>query len=391
MNTRDAAKYAGVGLSTVRNYWIRHGLKPHNKKPPILTEEQLEKITEAHSLQMSRKQASEYAGVSPTTVSKYWKKQGLKPYNEKSFTLTEEQFEKITEAHSLGMNAKQAAKYAEVSKTTVNKYWKIQGLESQHRKRTRLTEKQKEKIVQAHSLEITLQEAAKYVGVDQSTVYRCWKRLGLKPHNKRGESHLTKEQLEKINEAHTLNMQIGKAAIYAGVGEKTVRKYWKKQGLAPPHKTALIEKITEAHSLGMNTIQIAEHADVSTTTVRKYLKITEFEPNYERITELTEEHKKRISEAHSLKMSVNKAAEYAGVSRSTVYRHWKKQGLEAHNKQGKPNLTEEQLEKIINAHSLKMRVIDAAEYASVGQATVSCHWKKQGLKPHYKSGSKPDK
>lgn len=47
---------------------------------------------------------------------------------------------------------------------------------------------------------------------------------------------------------------------------------------------------------------------------------------------LTQEQEDKIYEAHELGMSTNKAAEYAGVSQPTVPRYWNKKGLEAHFK-----------------------------------------------------------
>ena len=68
-------------------------------------------------------------------------------------------------------------------------------------------------------------KAAEYAGVHQKTVYRHWKKHGLKMHGKRFGKKITKEQKQKILEAHKLGYFISKAAEYAGTSQMCVHKY----------------------------------------------------------------------------------------------------------------------------------------------------------------------
>lgn len=98
--------------------------------PKLITKYQISKIYEAHELGVSTRKASKYAGVSYWTVIKYWNKKGLEKHFEVCGpTIAREKISKIYEAHEEGMSIPKTAKYAGVSESTVWRYWNKKGLE----------------------------------------------------------------------------------------------------------------------------------------------------------------------------------------------------------------------------------------------------------------------
>jgi len=194
-----------------------------------------EKIYEAHKLGMSTHEAAEYAEVSRYTVKNYWDDAGLKPHYKPGCRISSEKEEKIYKAHKLGMRTLEAAEYAGVSQRTVQNYWNNAGLKPHYNPCSRISSEKEEKIYKAHKLGMRTLEAAEYAGVSQRTVQNYWNNAGLKPHYNPC-SRISLEKEEKIYEAHELGMSLHQAAKYAGVGDQTVKNYWKKKGLMPHGK-----------------------------------------------------------------------------------------------------------------------------------------------------------
>ena len=78
---------------------------------------------------MSSPKAAKYVGIGKETVLNYWKKEGLRLHYEKPQSLSQKQIKKIYEAHELGMSSPKAAKYVGINPSTVLKYWKKKRLE----------------------------------------------------------------------------------------------------------------------------------------------------------------------------------------------------------------------------------------------------------------------
>ncbi|NQU78462.1 hypothetical protein HQ545_01710 [Candidatus Woesearchaeota archaeon] len=139
--------------------------------------------------------------------------------------------EKILEALDQNMSTRQAAKHADVSKSTVNNCMKDLVIEANYPSIMELTitDKQEERVYKAHSLDMSIREAADYAGVGVTTVCRKWKKKNLKPNNKPGGlSKLTTYQKRRMREAYNLKMSTRQAADYAKVNRQTVLKYRKK-------------------------------------------------------------------------------------------------------------------------------------------------------------------
>jgi len=96
----------------------------------------------------------------------------------------------------------------------------------------RISEEVQRRILEAHKLTLSQSEAAKYAGVNRTTVYNYWKAAGLKPHFEfSGPARLPKETQDLIHTAWILGLSANKAAIYSGTTLRTVLKYWNAAGL----------------------------------------------------------------------------------------------------------------------------------------------------------------
>ncbi|MEM4714105.1 MAG: hypothetical protein QXQ79_00995 [Candidatus Nanoarchaeia archaeon] len=105
---------------------------------------------------------------------------------------------------------------------------------------------------------------------------------------------------------------------------------------------------------------------------------------------IAEEKKREIYEAHKIGLSSRKAAEFAGVDRTTVLNYWRKAGLHPNFAPHASNrLPKETIEKIFEAYNLGMCVNEAAEYANVHPSTIRKYWKQAGLVVEFKKPKTP--
>lgn len=199
---------------------------------PQINNQTLEKILEAHELRMSLHEAARHASTSATTVKRYWDKKDLEPHNERRQVLTDKQKKKMLEAHTLNMSLNEAAAYTKTSRETVRSHWNAAGIRQIHETPLPLTQSQIAKIYEAHESGMTTYEAAEHADTCQATIVKYWKEAGLKPHNER-PLLLTEEQKKRIYAAHELRMTVTKAAKYATTSHTTVRRYWNEAGLKP--------------------------------------------------------------------------------------------------------------------------------------------------------------
>ncbi|MBW2972272.1 hypothetical protein KY359_04520 [Candidatus Woesearchaeota archaeon] len=338
---REAAEYAKTSQPTVNKYWKILGLKPNNDAggQRQLTEKQLEMIIEAHHMGYSTTQAAIYANTSPRTIRKYWKDKGLEAHNPRAPVLTSEQIEKITAAHGMGHSMAEAAAYSNTSERTVQKYWRLNNLDPNYKKAKDLTKKQKRRIAKAHQLGFSISQTAVYAQTSQMSVRIYWREFGLKPHYKKGgQSNMTEEKIDRIIEAHQLGYSTIQAAEYAQTNSSTVRKYWRMNGLKPHNKKPpemtenQIRKILEAHELGYSLSRAAKHAGTTQTTVHIRWKKEGLTPNNKKPQKLTEEQIEKIYEAHQLGHSLRQAAEHARTNDRTIQKYWRKKELEPHYK-----------------------------------------------------------
>jgi len=148
---------------------------------------------------------------------------------------------------------------------------------------------------------------------------------------------LPQETIDKILEAHANKMSIKKAMNFAGASNYAVRKYWREAGLkchfgsTPALSEEQIEKVLIAHADNTSASKVAESVGVNEWTVRKYWKKAGLKCHFDKDVALSGERKARIFEAHRLRMSIAKAAEYSGTATSTVIKYWKQEGLEPYN------------------------------------------------------------
>jgi len=239
-----------------------------------IPQEQIDKIYEAHGLGMSTSVAGEYANVSHSTISRYWAKKGLKPHFNQD--LTKEQIDKIYEAHELGMSSYEAGEYARTSNVIVLNYWKKEGLETHFKSggNSKLTKEQIDKIYEAHRLGMTITKAGEYAGVHSVTVLNYWKKEGLETHFKQD---LTQEQIDKIYEAHELGMSQNEATKYANVSRIAIASYWKKKGLETPFNKKNMRKY---YDFTDNFVRFDSNSErIIGILLNKYGLISEFKEN----------------------------------------------------------------------------------------------------------------
>lgn len=253
-----------------------------------------------------------------------------------------------------------------------------------------ITEEAVNKILKGYRAHLHETDIAEYAGVSTPTVISYLRKAGLEPRYGRGRPpKMTLE--EKILHAHELKLTTREAGLYAGVSKTTIRGYWEKAGLkfhghfCGPLPKKTIDKICEAHKLKLGIIDAAEYAGVDKVTIQKYWRNAGLEPNFISGGQpLPQETIDKILEAHKLKMSRTEAAEYAGVSVDSVTKYWHGAGLYPPSKS---TLSQKTIDKIYKAHKKKMSQPEAAKYAGVSDSTIKYYWKKAGLKSNFKSSA----
>ncbi len=136
-----------------------------------------------------------------------------------------------------------------------------------------ITEEQKKRIFEAHKLEMSTYESAEYSGVSSQTVRNYWKEKGLKPHYKFKGQQISENKIDKIFEAHKLEMSILESSEYAEVSERTVHRYWKKEGLKPHYgfgesrisripTTLLLDGVFDIKNKPEQTLSLEEIKDI---------------------------------------------------------------------------------------------------------------------------------
>jgi DNA-binding CsgD family transcriptional regulator/DNA-binding transcriptional MerR regulator len=188
---RNSLNMMGISLELNKTQRTAKILKDYTKYRIILrtiNQETRAKMIEANHKGMSVRNGARYAGVTAKTLQKYWKIEGLPAHykfgNSNQKRITEEQKFEIFQSHRLGMSIEKAAKYAKVCCATICRLWKEEKLNSHGKYIPALTEAQKNKLKQAHELEMSIKQAQKYTGVSVRTICYFWKSQGLKPHNK---------------------------------------------------------------------------------------------------------------------------------------------------------------------------------------------------------------
>ena len=141
-----------------------------------ISEETRQKIIEAHELRLPINKTAESVGVTCRTILKYWKAAELKPHFTPRRRILEETRQKIIEAHGLNLSMRKAAERADVNRETVSNYWKAAGLEPHFKKYGR---SKQNLIYAAGQLQISAKETAEFLDVSAVTVYMYWRRLGL--------------------------------------------------------------------------------------------------------------------------------------------------------------------------------------------------------------------
>lgn len=301
----------------------------------------------------------------------------------------------IYEAHERGMSSSEAAQYASVAKSTVLRYWVDRGLEPNHQISPPLTEEVREKVSSLYGENLSLGEVARRVGVSRSSVKRLWDKEGLKSPC-RQTPKTSDEVLEKICAAHRAGFSVEETAHLVGVSGRTVRRYWEEAQLPPQRDYSFVSpeqqtQIYEAHTRMLSLAVVAESIGVSPETVRAYWKEAGLQPHglHPGRKEINNSQERKILEAHEKGMSLAAAARYASCSRMTVKRRWDDRGLSPHYA-SQSALTADQSVAILEAHSLKMTVSQAAAHAGVSSTTVRRHWNAKGLIPYHKVSRKAE-
>lgn len=249
-----------------------------------------------------------------------------------------------------------------------------------------------DKILKGYNSYLCITEIADYADVSVPTVKHYLKEVGLEPHYGRGRPPKMSLE-EKILHAHELRLSLRKAELYTGANHKTISDSWKKAGLKPHYNFShlglpkeTIDKILEAHELEMTHIEAAKYSGVSVPSVSKYWRKAGLSPQSSGVV-LPQETIERILKAHEKKMSLRDAAKYSGTNQTTVIKYWRKAGLKSHYSSGNPELPKKTIDKIYEAHKQGMSTYKAANHAGVSRSTIERYWRKVGLKSNSKSSA----
>ncbi len=171
-NASEAARNLTFGRTTITKYWKRSGLKPKSRTP---NPEQLQQIIQAHSIYSGNaKEAAKHLPYGRTAVTKYWINAGLEPA---VGALTREQLKEVMEAYAIYKgNASEAARHLPYNKNTFLDHWKKAQLKIIHR----LTASDKAQVVIAFKkYNGNALEAARNLGFDKKTILGHWRKRGL--------------------------------------------------------------------------------------------------------------------------------------------------------------------------------------------------------------------
>jgi len=279
------------------------------------------RIREGYDKGMTINEIARYAGVTRETVCRYLEKWGLEPHG----YVTRKMINKIQRARRQGMSAEETAAMLHVHKEVVVRY-------SHEPIGRRISEIQVERILEAHELGMTEDEAAEYAGVGEGSVRRVWKDHGLRPHY---PLRISEEQRNEIINAYNSGMTIRQIEELVGVSYSTVRKYLEKANVQIHREGKFIsddqkKKIYEAHNLGMTIERIAEYAGVGKATVSRYLKLAGLTAGPK--PQLTEEEKNKIIQCYTDGIPVDEIANETKRSTSTIYRCLREHGIELRKK-----------------------------------------------------------
>lgn len=135
------------------------------------------------------------------------------------------------------------------------------------------------------------------------------------------------------------DLSIRQTAKSLGKPSGYIKYLWDKRGLKSHYKRGgkplpleTIDKIVEAHNLKMSKREAAEYSGASQISIRNVWDILELKPHYGPIPPLPQSKINKIYQAHKLKMTIPNAATYASVSYDSVSKYWRKKKLEPHFK-----------------------------------------------------------
>ncbi|MBR9691450.1 hypothetical protein GOV06_01565 [Candidatus Woesearchaeota archaeon] len=233
---------------TVLKIWRAAGLEPHFKqRGRRISEEQVTKIFEGHKKEWGMEKTAKYAGVSITTVFKYWLNKDLpvktqdntKPTKHNSTDgLKTEQIEEIVEAHPKYLGkVSEAARNLPYEEYTIAKYWDEAGLP---RVRRKMTTEQIEEIIAAHSIyEGNVSQAERHIPYCRHTITKYWDKAGLPRNTKES---LTAKQIKEVIAAHSkYKGNVFQVARHTPYGRHTITKYWDEAGLPRMTKGKTLE------------------------------------------------------------------------------------------------------------------------------------------------------
>ncbi len=170
MTIRSAAKYAGTTTYTIMKYWNKWELNPNNTGAKI-KEKTLEKILDAHNKDMSIRAAADYSNVDTSTVTKYWKMHNLKPHSKKR-KISEDALERIVELGRDGYSISEINRKTQTHRSVIKKYLDEYEIENA---RIHIDNEKLKKIYEAYNTKMSINKTTKYANTTKKTVRRYWR------------------------------------------------------------------------------------------------------------------------------------------------------------------------------------------------------------------------
>ena len=336
------AQILGIAHSTILDIWKKSGLEPKFKKwEKRISDDTLKKILQGYKDGLDINKTANFAGVSSSTTKKYWLKNGFYIYKNSRWApkLTENQRDNIIKAHNLKLTISEAAKYAKVNHKTISVVWAQKNLQA-HGKHQKLSDQTISKIYEAHTLGMTVHQSMKYADVSEESIIIYWAEKGLKPiFNKKARNNFPKEKVEKIIDSYESGMTQKEAAEYVNISEKNIRKQWGLMGF--PRRTirrrrlpiGLEEKIHKALTEGKTNLDIIKEIGIDITTLRICLAKEGLEnKNHYPPNKLKQKQINEIKEAYNLyKGNVSEAARHIPYSGPTILKYWRKYKIQILN------------------------------------------------------------
>jgi DNA invertase Pin-like site-specific DNA recombinase len=252
MSYHKAGEYAGVSYMTIRDYWKKAGLEAHGaredkgkgRKP--LSRNKIDFLLRCHSEGKGSWETARLAGISTTTVIRYWKSEGI-PITPAKTKLSPEEINEIVKLYNDGQSQAHISRQTGISTGTVKKYTdlinpitgniKKEAFEQRPNTRCAYKPHQVKEILRAHRLyDGNIAEAARNLPYNYISIREHWLKNGLKPLNSKGRIVLTAKEKARVVSSYEESQGLSsEAASSVGLPIHLIMRIWTQNGLKPRH------------------------------------------------------------------------------------------------------------------------------------------------------------